>query len=189
MTRWFRLFILTLFLASLVAVAALWVRSYFASELLYCSWVDREGSSIIYRELVVDCGRGNVSFSFTRLLDPPRSSWMRNRLEFQSGVPDDAANDLDWPPGGSQGSFAGVRMSRFANSTGTYRSVNVPLRMLVLSLGVLVAFWIWKARLRKSACRKGYCPRCGYDLRASKERCPECGKVITTTAPASHQHG
>lgn len=36
------------------------------------------------------------------------------------------------------------------------------------------------ARLRTSGC----CAKCGYDLRASPERCPECGNVRSKTATA-----
>jgi len=35
----------------------------------------------------------------------------------------------------------------------------------------------WRQRLRA-----GLCPTCGYDLRASKEKCPECGSPIPPTA-------
>jgi hypothetical protein len=53
----------------------------------------------------------------------------------------------------------------------------VPFWLLVLLLTCLpVCFarrhWIIKRRLKA-----GSCPECGYDLRATPERCPECGAV------------
>lgn len=46
---------------------------------------------------------------------------------------------------------------------------------------VFAGFVAWgNMRLQRDSQRRaaGLCVRCGYDLRASSDRCPECGKVI-----------
>jgi hypothetical protein len=51
-------------------------------------------------------------------------------------------------------------------------------------LPLLIAPGICAVQLMRQRRRRnlGLCLRCGYDLRASTERCPECGKPITSRA-------
>jgi len=44
-----------------------------------------------------------------------------------------------------------------------------------LAAGVIVTVGTYRWRRRSSRVSRGLCPRCGYDLRASPDRCPECG--------------
>jgi hypothetical protein len=48
----------------------------------------------------------------------------------------------------------------------------IPYWAIVLVSAVLPVYAIARRRPRK---RAGFCSQCGYDLRASAERCPECG--------------
>jgi hypothetical protein len=61
--------------------------------------------------------------------------------------------------------------------------VVVTLWSLQTLLSVLPAAWVvlLLARRRRAARLRDapVCPSCGYDLRATPERCPECGRVVT----------
>jgi hypothetical protein len=60
----------------------------------------------------------------------------------------------------------------------TYRVVAIPdWAIVLLTLGIPIKFAIGPVRRRYRQAHSGYCANCGYDLRASPERCPECGAV------------
>jgi hypothetical protein len=58
-----------------------------------------------------------------------------------------------------------------------YFVLAIPFWSLCLPLGVATA-WGWStARRPESRRARGQCTACGYDLRATPDRCPECGTV------------
>jgi hypothetical protein len=52
----------------------------------------------------------------------------------------------------------------------------IPLWPLLLASLVPAARWLWQNRQSERWLRAGRCAGCGYDLRATPGRCPECGK-------------
>ncbi len=55
-------------------------------------------------------------------------------------------------------------------------TIAFPYWSLVLLTMLLPIYWIWH---HIHGIRNGHlCPACGYDLRASKDSCPECGAAI-----------
>jgi hypothetical protein len=59
--------------------------------------------------------------------------------------------------------------------------------LLTIALSVLVYVRSRQAGLRDRRVQAGLCAGCGYDLRASPERCPECGRDTSKDEPAWRQ--
>ena len=63
-----------------------------------------------------------------------------------------------------------------------YVNMQLPFWMLAAIAAFLPTIWIIERASRRQQRRRlqrsGLCPRCGYDLRASPNRCPECGTAV-----------
>jgi hypothetical protein len=157
-----------------IALSVLCVRSYWVSD----SW-ERD---------VHGGGVGRVGFGSTR----GRVWWFRIRAPAGAGVTFDrtagyhavtlgpAATMTERP---SNWSFAGFRWANYqftiARSAPTIlmQDFTVPDWALVLPTGAPPALWLLARRRRRRRSSSGYCLTCGYDLRATPDRCPECGVV------------
>jgi hypothetical protein len=55
--------------------------------------------------------------------------------------------------------------------------IRIPYWPVVIASAVLPLIWFHGWRRRRAERHIGRCPTCGYDLRGTPDRCPECGTV------------
>lgn len=108
----------------------------------------------------------------------PRHGWFFRRSRMPTKVPPSQPLNLDW--GGQALGFIVGRLTHFYGvslRTVTERQflLRMPNWFWRLGLTAFPMLWLLRRsrRIRKEA--KGICLHCGYDLRASPGRCPECG--------------
>ena len=62
--------------------------------------------------------------------------------------------------------------ARFSPSISKFTGLALPCWAIVLATSIAPLIWF-----RRQRTELGKCAKCGYDLRATPERCPECGTV------------
>ena len=169
-----------LFLAS----AGLWVRTYFVKD--DALWIARSGSRIAL-----------VAKTYPGTLDPATleesvpigdaPGWETSRVSDE-----DIFLSRSWEQEHSVLGFAYIRTS-FAGGgnafhkvryVGRWRELFVPVWSICALFSLLPAGSVFFALRRRRAGATGLCVQCGYDLRATPERCPECG--ARANAAATH---
>jgi len=179
---------------------ALWLRSYGQGDRLYWSTGDRDwtivapGRAAFFRSryfgVEVDHGRMAVFVSksdrdtdVSVLSDYPEGRglhYMRRSDPFPA-----------WPFDGTRWwERLGFRLlhGKWRTPPGSIiddTTASFPLWLVCGTTAIAPALWIkrrWRATVRK---RRGLCAACGYDLRGSSDRCPECGApAVSSGVPA-----
>ena len=179
----------------LLATAALWVRSYWGSD--YISRLTPgtvTEHSISHHTLRIQWTLGQIRLSrgeytaypppeYLLSPQPPRGAlWGRGRL----GKGHYGWERIEGPSLWNRLGFCHYRTGTGASFYDeTEEGITLPAWLAALPLLIPPVLWsnaAWRKRRRH---RAGQCPTCGYDLRATPERCPECGTARPARANRS----
>jgi hypothetical protein len=150
-----------------LATAALWVRSYYVSDQFgYTNggpWIgmtsERAGISLAYKHY--------------------HNHTLPNKgLEYRAS-PRPSPRQIS--------TFLGFFYWNGSGTGITFWELIVPLWFIAVLVATFATLWLWNYDCRRRwvlRWRAGLCPTCGYDLRATPDRCPECGIAAATPTPA-----
>lgn len=169
-----RLFAATSVLSLLlcIATAALWGQSYHESHTFYWLAGYARGRRQVAVELMASAGGLSAQI---RRFETKRDGYT---ADLKPGLNYEA--DLPWR---HKEAVFGFGCGNYVAGNGdTTLWAEVPLWLMpMLPLAACPAMWVGRF-LRQP--RAGCCAHCGYDLRASTDRCPECGTPIWVEANA-----
>jgi hypothetical protein len=164
-------------LVLLIGSVILWVRSYTVEDMLL--WLRMDGGR--YTQTAPGClvlaeetasfrglKRDEYGLKYYHERASPVSSVIVRMLTLSIGPRD------TW----IQGEWGGFGLWRWQSADKVYSktTILVPFWSIVGVTSLLPLGWLVRRLFRRGGARSGLCRTCGYDLRATPDRCPECGR-------------
>jgi hypothetical protein len=138
-------------------IATMWVRSCYRFDMIDCQIGTKVfGFASLHGQLAIGLAAGR---------SPPR-----NRRIWRTGIATPGVRFA------YQWQLLGFGFDHEQLGSQTVRSLLLPAWFL-LTLVALCPAYLFVSRRRDPPFSPSHCQSCGYDLRATPERCPECGKI------------
>jgi hypothetical protein len=186
----------------LIAVAGLWVRSYWVRDLFTYTAASGAAAARGHAvQITALCSHGGFSFQGVRFtVTTPTQMQTLPPFRKRHGIRRETttlSSLLRYPvildnKLGRMGDWLGLGIMYYAEDPGpsapdytTARALycTFPSWFLAMLFAILPALRLRRWRIDRKLNRPGFCKTCGYDLRATPDRCPECGTAVPAPAP------
>jgi hypothetical protein len=163
------------------ATLALWVRSgWWVEHVRHAQAIPNPTNPTLLPTHYIGSTRGCLLYIFRWEAPPPEARRIYQRPHRPDGIDfRSLANEFASSPTGSPASLgtpsSPLGFGYATDRSGRLRTIWLPHWFLALLFAILPALHLRAAIRSRRRGRAGHCPRCGYDLRATPERCPECG--------------
>jgi hypothetical protein len=160
-----------------VATVVSWAYSYINPLWRESIWKEKRGQDEAQIFFSIACCRGQIFVEWSTVIPPLSASYLmwHNHSDYAARRTAEIRVDA-WGGIGFYLSRSSFQIDRSMH--GSYFNVAAPYWGISTIIAVIPIAWIVHFLRRKRRGIIGCCRTCGYDLRATPDRCPECGTAV-----------